>query len=101
MRTDLAGEERLVIQLVLNPSHEIVDVLGGRALDGLLDRLPVRPVVLVLGSGGHDGAPLLRARLRDCPVQHVDLVEEVDGVDGHPLVQVLALRQNDCQPQVA
>lgn len=76
---DLRGEQRLVVQLVLHPRHQVVNVLGGAALDRLLDRLAVGPVVLVLGAGGHDAAAVLRAELGDGAVQHVDLVEEVDG----------------------
>lgn len=98
---NLGGEQRLIIQLVLHPGHEVVNVLGRGALDGLLHRVAVSPVVLVLWPCRHDGAAVLRAELCDGPVQHVDLVEEVHGVHGHPLVQVLSIRQHDGQPQVA
>ena len=98
---DLGGEERLLVELVLDPGHEVVDVLGGRALDGFLDGVAVGPVVLVLGPRRHDWTPLLRAELCDGAVEHIDLVEEVHRVDGHPLVQVLPLWQHHCQSQVA
>ena len=84
---------------------------------------------LVLGPRTHHGAGLLRAEFRDSSVQHVylevrcqvtrwsggqavlvviqvspgvglHLVEEVHGVDGHPLVDILALRQVHRQSQV-
>ena len=45
--TDLGGEDGLVVQLLLDPRHEVVDVLRSRALDGLLHCGAVRPVVLV------------------------------------------------------
>ena len=44
--SDLAGEEGLVIQLVLDPGHQEVDVLGGRALDGFLHLVSICPVIL-------------------------------------------------------
>ena len=44
--SDLAGEEGLVIQLVLDPGHQEVDVLGGRALDGFLHLVAICPVIL-------------------------------------------------------
>jgi len=49
----------------------------------------------------HDWTSLFGAEFRDCPVEHVDLVEEVHRVDGHPLVQVLPLGQNHRQAQVS
>lgn len=70
-------EEVLIIQLILNPSHEVVYVLWGRALDGLLHSLAICPVVLVLGPRRHYGAALLGTELCDGPVQHVDLIEEI------------------------
>ena len=89
--TYLYGEEGLVVELVLHPRHQVVDVLWRRALDWLFHRLAVRPMVFILGAGRHDGAPLLRAELCDGAVQHVYLVEEVDRVDRYPLVQVFSL----------
>ena len=44
--SDLTGEEGLVIQLVLDPGHQEVDVLGGRALDGFLHLVTISPVIL-------------------------------------------------------
>ena len=49
----------------------------------------------------HDRTRLLCAELCDCAVEHVDLVEEVHGVDGDPLVGVLALGQDHGQAEVA
>lgn len=45
--TDLGGEKWLIIQLILDPSHQVVDVLGRRAFDGLLNVGAVSPVVLI------------------------------------------------------
>lgn len=79
---DLGGEERLVIQLVLHPRHQVVNVLGCTALNRLLHRLPVRPVVLVFWPRRHYRAAILRAELGDRAVEHVDLVEKVHGWKG-------------------
>ena len=43
---DLAGEEGLVIQLILDPGHEEVNVLGSGALNWLLHLVTISPVVL-------------------------------------------------------
>ena len=43
---NLAGEEGLVVQLVLDPGHQEVDVLGGGALDWLLHLVAICPVIL-------------------------------------------------------
>lgn len=76
---DLGRKQRLVVQLVLHPGHQVVNVLGGAALDRLLHRLSVGPVVLVFRSGRHYSATLLGAEFSYGTVQHVDLVEKVDG----------------------
>ena len=90
-RTYLYWEESLIVELVLHPRHQVVDVLWRRALDRLLYRLAICPMVLVLGAGRHYGAPLLGAEFCDGAVKHIDLVEEVYRVDRHPLVQVFSL----------
>lgn len=46
-RTDLGREEGFVIQLILNPGHQVVNVLGSRALNGLLNVGPICPMILV------------------------------------------------------
>jgi len=99
--TPIAGEQGLVVQLVLYPSHEKVDVLWGRTFDWLLHLVPVCPVILIFWSSRHYRAAGFRAELRDGAVQHVDLVEEVYGVDRNPLVDVLPLRQHHRQPQIS
>lgn len=47
---DLGREEGLVVQLVLYPGHQVVNVLGGGAFDGLLNVGAICPVVLVSRS---------------------------------------------------
>ena len=44
--SDLAWEEGLIVQLILDPSHQEVDVLGGGALDWLLHLVAICPVIL-------------------------------------------------------
>ena len=75
--TDFGRKESLVVQLILHPSHEVVDVFGGGALDGFLDCLTICPVILILGPCRHDRAGLFQTELCDGAVQHVDLVEKV------------------------
>lgn len=94
-------KQSLVVQLVLNPRHQIINVLWSRALNRLLNVGPVRPMILVskhkemrgvrknrdeychtvkthsLGSGRHDWAAALRAEVCDGAIQHVYLVEEI------------------------
>ena len=48
--TNFARKESLVVQLVLDPGHQVVNVLGGRALDWFLHHLTVRPMVFVFRS---------------------------------------------------
>ena len=47
---------------------------------------------LIFWTCWHDGTGLLGAELGDGAVQHVDLIEEVHGVDRHPLVQIFSFR---------
>ena len=44
--TDLAGEEVLIVQLVLHPGHQEVNVLGCGALDWFLHLVTISPVIL-------------------------------------------------------
>lgn len=53
----------------------------------------VLPAVFVLGPAGHDGAALIGAGVADGAVDEVDAVEEVDHMDSHPVVEVLAVGQ--------
>ena len=99
--TDLAGEESLVVYLVLYPGHQVVDVLGGGALDWLLDVFPVSPVVFVLRASRHHRAGLLGTVIGQRSYQHRNLVEELGGVHCHPLVHVLPVWQHDGLPQVS
>lgn len=42
---------------------------------------------------GHNGAGLVCAGVIDCAVDEVDAVKEVYHVNGHPIVEVFAMRQ--------
>lgn len=53
----------------------------------------VLPAVFVLRSPGHDGTGLVGAGVTDGAIDEVDAVKEVDDVDGHPVVEVLAVGQ--------
>ena len=63
--------------------------------------LPVSPVIFILRPGRHHRAALLSTVVGQRSDQHRNLVEELGGVDGHPLVDVLPVRQEDGLPQVA
>lgn len=47
--TNLGREESLVIQLILHPGHEVVDVLWGRTLNRFLNIRAISPVILIPG----------------------------------------------------
>lgn len=53
----------------------------------------ILPAVFILGPARHDGAGLIGAGVADGAVDEVDAVKEVDHVDGHPVVEVLAVGQ--------
>lgn len=73
----LLGKQGSIFQFFLNPAHEIVDVFGSAAGDGLLDLHPIGPLVLVLGSCIHDRTRLWSTKLSKVLVQNLNLVEEV------------------------
>jgi len=94
---DFARKKCFIIELILNPGHQIVDVFWRRALDGLFHRLPIGPMVFVFRARRHNGTALLGAKLGDGAVEHVDLVKEVYCVDGDPFVDVFAFRKLNSQ----
>lgn len=98
--SNLGGKKCLIIQLILHPGHQVVDVLGCRAFDGLLNIGAISPVILVSWSCRHHGAAGLSTELGDGAVQHVNLVEEIHRVDSNPLIEILSLRQHDSLPQI-
>lgn len=98
--TDVGGEDALVVDLYLDPFHEQAHVLGGRQRRRPPVLVLVLPAVFVLGPAGHDGAGLVGAGVADGAVDEVDAVEEVDHVDGDPVVEVLAVGQLHGLPEV-
>lgn len=98
--TDVGGEDALVVDLYLDPVHEQAHVLGGRQRRRPPVLVLVLPAVFVLGPAGHDGAGLVGAGVADGAVDEVDAVEEVDHVDGDPVVEVLAMGQLHGLPEV-
>lgn len=46
-------EKCFIIELILNPGHQVINVLWSRALDWLFNVGPIGPVVLILGSSRH------------------------------------------------
>lgn len=98
--SNLGGKKCLIIQLILHPGHQVVYVFGSGAFDRLLNVGAVSPVVLISWSSRHHRAARLSAELSDGAVKHVDLVEEIHGVDSDPLIEILSLGQHDSLPQV-
>ena len=48
--TNFGGKDSFIVQLVLDPCHKVVNVLGGRALDWLLHRCTISPMILIPGG---------------------------------------------------
>jgi len=97
----LDREDSGVVDLFLDPGHEQVDVLRGRALMRFLVFDAVHPQILIFGAGRHHRARGLGAILRDDAVQQTDLIEKVHCVHRHPLVEVLPFRQSHRLSHVA
>ena len=60
---DGGGKDLLIIELVLDPAHQTVNVLGSGDLEGLLHLDSIGPMILVLGSRAHNRARLFGAKL--------------------------------------
>ena len=74
---DAAGHDGLVVDVALDPGHELLDVGGRGHLGRALEVLVVLPQVLELVGRLHLRAGLGRAELRDGAVEQVDLVVEI------------------------
>lgn len=98
--TDVGGKNALIVDLYLDPIHQQAHVLGGRQRRRPPVLVLVLPAVFVLGPAGHDGAGLVGAGVADGAIDEVDAVEEVDHVDGDPVVEVLAVGQLHGLPEV-
>jgi len=99
--TDLRRKQSLVVQLRLNPGHEVVNVFRRRAFNWLFDCYTISPQVLILWSRRHDGARRCCAKLCECAVQHVNLIKKVHCVYCNPLVHVFSHRQLHRLMQIA
>jgi len=91
---------RLVVNLSLDPIHQIRHVLVSGKFCGFFVFFSVLPEVFELGTSGHGRAGDVGALFTDGAVDQVDPVEEVDDVDGQPVVEVLARRKLDHLPQI-
>jgi len=78
--TNFRGEYFGIIDLLLDPGHEEVDILWGGDAGGHLELgvSLVLPKVLVLGPGSHFRAGFHRAKVRNSSVNEVNPVEEVN-----------------------
>ena len=73
----LLWEQCRILQLLLHPAHQIVNIFWSTARDGLLHLHSIRPLVLVLGTCIHNRARLRRAQFSKVLIQNLNLVEEI------------------------
>lgn len=75
-------EESFVVDQILHPAHQHVNVLWRRQQGRLLVLAVVLPVVLILGPTAHLGARLVGAKVAYGAVDEVDAVEKVHRCRG-------------------
>jgi len=97
---DLVGEVFFVIEEALGPVHQRVNVFRRRQFRGPFVLYPVLPEILISWTGRHDWTLLGSTELGNCAVKHVQVVEEIDGVHGQPLVCIFTIGQLNGQSQV-
>ena len=85
-----AREDFLVVQLILHPCHQEVNVFSGADLEWCLDVVTISPQVLILWPCRHGWARFSGAELSQNSIEDINLVVKLDGVDGEPLIQILA-----------
>ena len=73
-----AWEDGLVVNVALNPSHQVLNVGWSWHLRWTLEVLRILPQILELVGGLHLWARLWRAELGDGSVEQVNVVVEVD-----------------------
>lgn len=87
---DFRRKDTLVIQLILYPCHNVVNVLRGTCLHPIkqenksnhqknLQRFAIFPVVFMKRAGTHYRTGFLGTHVADRAVQHVDLVENINN----------------------
>jgi len=75
------GEHVLVVDVGLDPAHEVFNVFRRRHLGGFFVLVIVLPKVFEFIGGLHLGAALGTAEFCDGTIKEVDLIVEVDDVD--------------------
>ena len=73
-----AWEDGFVVNVALNPSHQVLDVGWSWHLRWTLEVLRILPQVLELVGGLHLWARLWRAELGDRSIKQVNMVVEID-----------------------
>lgn len=76
------GEERFIVDLVLDPVHEQFNIPGSRQLGWLFEYLPVGPQVLVLGATAHGGAGSFVTVFGYGTIYEIDAIEEIHYMHG-------------------
>lgn len=78
--TDPAGKHLLVVDIVLDPTHEVFDVLGRRHFGGFLEVLGILPEILE--SGQRVVLVTVDGRIVMIPSQQVDTYSSVAFISG-------------------
>ena len=99
--TNCTREDLLVIQLVLYPGHQEVNVLLRRDLQRRLYIMTVCPEILILGSSRHSGTGFGSTELCQNTIEYIYLVIELNCIDSEPLIEVLSSGQLNRKLHVA
>lgn len=97
----LAWENLLIVKLVLDPSHQKIDVLLSTDFQRSFDVVTIRPEVFVFGTSGHRWTAFSCTELSEDTVENVDFIIEFDGVNSKPLIKIFSCRQLYSQLHVA
>lgn len=76
------GEERFIVDLILDPVHQQFNVPGSRKLRWLLEYLPIGPQILVFGPTAHRWAGRFVTVFGYGAVYEIDSIEKIHYVHG-------------------
>lgn len=96
-----AREYFFIIQLVLHPGHQEIDVLAGTDFQGSFDIVAICPEILILGTSAHSRASLCSAKFRQNTIEHIDFVIEFNCIHCKPLIQVFSSWKLDSELQIS
>lgn len=96
-----AREYFFIIQLVLHPGHQEVDVLAGTDFQGSFDIVAICPEILILGTSAHCWASLRSAKFCQNTIEYIDFVIEFNCIHCEPLIQVFSSWKLDSELQIS